>query len=386
MGSGFQVEQFFMWATSELATAEFERIVEAHNRTVLEDEARLQLESEIDAHKRIEVTLRERARRFRELLDALPAAVYTTDAAGRITFYNRAAVEMWGCRPELGQTQWCGSWRLYWPDGRPMRHDECPMAVALKENRTVRGTEAIAERPDGTRVSFIPYPTPLRDGSGALIGAVNMLVDITDRKQFEERVMMLAGEVVHRANNLLAVVQATVRLTEARTVQELKEAIQGRIQALGHAHALLAQSRWSGAELQQLVEDELAPYRRSQEPRARLSGPKLVLDPRAAQSMAMALHELTTNAAKYGSLSTPAGTVEIEWDYGPNGRFVFRWAEARGPTVRSPRRRGFGTSVIVGMIRDQLDGDVRFEWRKEGLVCEINLPADKLERAPGISA
>ena len=160
-----------MWATSELATAEFERIVEAHNRTVLEDEARLQLESEIDAHKRIEVTLRERARRFRALLDALPAAVYTTDAVGRITFYNRAAVEMWGCRPELGQTQWCGSWRLYWPDGRPMRHDECPMAVALKENRTVRGTEAIAERPDGTRVSFIPYPTPLRDGSGALIGA-----------------------------------------------------------------------------------------------------------------------------------------------------------------------------------------------------------------------
>ena len=375
-----------MWTTSELAPAEFERIVEAHNKAVPEGEARLQFETEIELHKRVEVTLRERARRFRELLEALPAAVYTTDAEGRITFYNQAAVEMWGCRPELGKTEWCGSWRLYWPDGRPMPHDECPMAIALKENRAVRGAEAIAERPDGTRIWFIPYPTPLRDPSGALVGAVNMLVDISHRKQSEERVMMLAGEVVHRANNLLAVVQATVRLTHARTVEEFKNVIHGRIQALGHAHALLAQSRWSGAELEQLVMDELAPYRCGREPRAHIRGPKLVLDPRAAQSMAMALHELTTNAAKYGSLSTPAGKVDIEWRNGANERFVFRWAETGGPPVRPPRRHGFGTSVIVGMIRDQLDGDVRFEWRKEGLVCEVNLPAGKLGRLPEISA
>src|SRR5947209_695465 len=189
-----QSSNSLMWTTSELAPAEFQRIVEAHNKAVLEDEARLQFETEIDLHKRVEVTLRERARRFRELLEALPAAVYTTDAEGRITFYNQAAVEMWGCRPELGQSQWCGSWRLYWPDGRPMRHDECPMAIALKENRAVRGAEAIAERPDGSRVHFIPYPTPLRDSSGLLVGGVNMLVDITHRKEAEERVMALAGE------------------------------------------------------------------------------------------------------------------------------------------------------------------------------------------------
>ena len=375
-----------MWATSELAGTEFDRIVEAHNGAVLEDGKRLQAEPGIDVRKRIEETLRDRARRFRELLEALPAAVYTTDAAGRITFYNQAAVELWGCRPELGESEWCGSWRLYWPDGTPMRHDECPMAVALKENRAVRGGEAIAEQPDGTRVPFMACPTPLRDGAGVLVGAVNMLVDITHRKQSEERVMMLAGEVVHRANNLLAVVQATVRLTQAETVEELKEAIHGRIQALGHAHALLAQSRWSGAELEQLVEDELAPYRCGLAPRARIRGPNLVLDPKAAQSMAMALHELTTNAAKYGALSTPAGEVRIEWRHGPNGRLAFRWAEAGGPAVRPPRRKGFGTSVIVGMIRDQLDGEVRFEWDKEGLVCEVDLPAEKLERLPEIPA
>ena len=102
--------------------------------------------------------------------------------------------------------------------------------------------------------------------------------------------------------------------------------------------------------------------------------------------MAMALHELTTNAAKYGALSTPAGEVRIEWRHGPNGRLAFRWAEAGGPAVKPPRRKGFGTSVIVGMIRDQLDGEVRFEWDKEGLVCEVDLPAEKLERLPEIPA
>jgi PAS domain S-box-containing protein len=123
--------------------------------------------------------------RFRQLLEALPAAVYTTDAEGRITFYNQAAVEFSGRRPELGSDRWCVSSRLYGADGEPMRHDECPMAVALREDRPVRGIEAIMERPDGVRIHFIPFPTPLHDASGALIGAVNMLVDITDRKTAE---------------------------------------------------------------------------------------------------------------------------------------------------------------------------------------------------------
>jgi PAS domain S-box-containing protein len=122
---------------------------------------------------------------YREVLNALGVAVYTTDAAGRITFFNEAAVTFWGRRPELGE-EWCGSWRLYTREGLAMRHDECPMAVALKENRPVRGQEAIAERPDGTRVSFVPYPTPLRDSSGTLVGAVNVLVDVSERREAEE--------------------------------------------------------------------------------------------------------------------------------------------------------------------------------------------------------
>jgi PAS domain S-box-containing protein len=125
---------------------------------------------------------------FRKVVEALPAAVYVTDAEGRITYYNDAAAELWGHRPPLGESQWCGSWRLYRPNGAPMRHEDCPMAMAIKEARPVAGLDAIAERPDGSRVHFMPFPVPLRDQAGALIGAVNMLVDITDRKQVEQRI------------------------------------------------------------------------------------------------------------------------------------------------------------------------------------------------------
>jgi PAS domain S-box-containing protein len=125
---------------------------------------------------------------YRTFLEALDVAVYTTDAAGRITFFNAAAVRLWGRRPELGE-EWCGSLRLFHHDGRPMSHDECPMAIALKENREVRGWSAYAERPDGGRVAFEPYPTPLRGPDGELIGAVNVLVDITDRLAGEEALL-----------------------------------------------------------------------------------------------------------------------------------------------------------------------------------------------------
>jgi PAS domain S-box-containing protein len=132
---------------------------------------------------------------FREVLEALPAAIYITDTDGVITYYNDAAAQLWGWRPELGKSQWCGSWKLFWPDGRALPHDECPMAVALREKRTIRGMEAVAERPDGVRVPFIPYPTLLHDASGTVVGAVNMLVDISDRNRAEEYSNKLASIV-----------------------------------------------------------------------------------------------------------------------------------------------------------------------------------------------
>ena len=143
-------------------------------------------------------------RAVQRILEALPEPIYTTDANGRITFYNSAAVAMWGVRPELGKSEFCGSWKLYWPDDRPLPHDECPMAIALKEKRANRGLEAVAERPDGTRVPFLAFPTPLFDEAGNVIGAVNMLVDLTDRVIADDAAQRYAAIVESSDDAILA--------------------------------------------------------------------------------------------------------------------------------------------------------------------------------------
>lgn len=338
--------------------------------------------SDSTERKRAAAAARENDERFRDLLEALPAAIYTTDVEGHITFFNHAAVELWGCRPQLGTSQWCGSWRLYWPDGRAMRHDQCPMAMALKESRPIRGYEAIAERPDGTRVSFLPYPTPLYDSQGRLAGAVNMLVDITARKQAETRLTLLAREVDHRAKNMLAVIQGVLHFTHAETVREFAAAVEGRIMALARAHSLLSDSRWSGANLKRLVDEELAPYHLQSRERVQLYGDDLILGPAAAQSVAMVLHELATNAAKYGAFSAAPGRVTVRWSRQGNGPLTVIWQEEGGPPVAPPSRRGFGMSLIERTVADQLDGAAAFDWQPSGLVCRINVPVHDTPAAP----
>jgi PAS domain S-box-containing protein len=161
---------------------------------------------------------REGERRFRDMIDALPAAVYTTDASGRITHYNPACVAFSGRKPELGTDHWCVTWKLYYPDGTPMPHDKCPMAIALQERRIVHGAEAIAERPDGTRIWFTPYPTVLYDDAGEIVGAINMLVDITERKRALEQ---LAAELAD--SKLLQALSA--EMTREGNVEALYEKI-----------------------------------------------------------------------------------------------------------------------------------------------------------------
>jgi PAS domain S-box-containing protein len=431
------------------------------------------------------------------LLDILPTAIYLTDEQGRITYFNEAAATLWGCRPRLNSDQWCGSWRLYRPDGRVLPHDQCPMAVALKEGKPNRGNRAIAERPDGSRISFMAFPTPIFDASGKLIGAVNMLIDmtehrraehasrqlasivessddaiiskdldgviatwnkgaerlfgyfaeevigkpvailipedrqdeetgilerlrrgervehfetirrrkdgslvnisltvspvadefgkivgaskiardITEQKRREDQIDLLAREADHRTKNLLALAHATVHLAQGDTQAELKTAIEGRLQALATAHGLLAQTRWAGADLRKIAEEELSPYRRSGEERAEIDGPNLLLGPDQAQAMAMAVHELVTNAVKYGALSAPAGRVRIAWSLRPGKRLVMRWTETGGPAVAPPTKQGFGTRVMERMVCGQLNGEVDFDWRPEGVTCEISILA-----------
>jgi PAS domain S-box-containing protein len=312
---------------------------------------------------------------YRDLLNALPTAIYTTDAEGKITFYNEAAVELAGRRPALGE-EWCVTWRLYNLDGSRLPHDQCPMAVALREGKPSRGAEAIAERPDGTRVICAPFPTPLFDADGKLVGAVNMVFDITERKATEDRQRLLANEVNHRANNILAVVQSMVRLGKADTVEDFRDTLNGRIQALARAHNLLAKSRWMGADLQHLVSEELAPFM-DVGSQVWVSGPILPMEPAAAQSMAMIVHELATNAAKHGALSTGAGKVMIEWRRGVGDRIVFKWTETGGPPTSNPIRQGVGSTVIARAAA-HLQAEFSQSWTEEGLAFELVVPKEAI--------
>jgi PAS domain S-box-containing protein len=352
-----------------LLESEFERVLDEHAAAV----------PRIAESRSAKEVLRERGRerRFRQLLDALPAAVYTTDAFGRITFYNEAAVELWGHRPELGRSEWCGSWRLFWPDGRPLPHDECPMAVALKENRCVRGEEAVAERPDGSRVPFIPFPTPLHDSSGKLVGAVNMLVDITERKRAEERQALLVRELHHRVKNMLATVQAIMGSTArtCATMEEFQQSFTGRIVALARTHSRLAEARRQAVSIRDLLCDELEPYDDGAWRRIRLQGPTIDLPADVAVPLAMAIHELTTNAVKHGALSVLGGSVEVIWDLDAEADEIrFDWLERDGPAVEPPTRRGFGSQLLQRVLTSQIDARPTIDFDPEGVRIHIVLP------------
>jgi PAS domain S-box-containing protein len=340
-----------------------------------QEASRAALES-MEAAARSKQLLNEYEYRFQQLLQALPAAVYTTDSEGRITFYNEAAGEFAGRRPELGEL-WCVTWRLYNADGSRLPHEECPMAVALKENRPVRGAEAIAERPDGTRRWFAPYPTPLRDSAGKMTGAINMLVDITERKEAERQQKLLIDELNHRVKNTLATVQSliTQAARSTRDVDEFRKAVQGRILALSHAHDQLSERHWADAELSRLLRSGLEPY--IAKGNVRLSGEPIHVPPRVALMLSMAVHELATNAAKYGAWSSSDGRIDVSWAAKANGsapRLRLCWREENGPPVAKPVHKGFGTRLLGHGIETELGGSALLEFAPTGVRCEIDVP------------
>jgi two-component sensor histidine kinase len=214
--------------------------------------------------------------------------------------------------------------------------------------------------------------SPIKDADGRVIGASKIARDISERKRSEAQIAALASEAEHRAKNVLAVVQAMVRLSHSETAEGLKEAIYGRIRALANVHTLFVQSRWTGAELRSLIQDELSPYSRGQAS-TRLEGPTVSLAQDAAQTIAVAMHELATNAAKYGALSRQEGHVDVTWSQSEDELLLIHWIETGGPPVYTPSRRGFGTDVINNMMR-ALNGKVYFNWRQEGLECRLILP------------
>ncbi|MEQ8268431.1 MAG: PAS domain S-box protein [Parvibaculum sp.] len=442
------------------------------------------------------------------LLEALPVAIYTTDAEGYITFFNSAAAAFWGHRPELGVAQWCGSRRLFWPDGRPMSHDECPMAVTLREGRAVCDSETIAERPDGSRVPFIPHPTLLTDDSGRITGAINLLVDITDRKhaelerarlaaivsssddaivsktlegritswnaaaarifgyeaaemigqpitriipgelqaeekdilakirrgqrvphydtmrlrrdgsrvnvsltisplldstgrvigaskiarditgrkQGEKLQRLLFNELNHRVKNTLSMIQAIANQSLLRSANpgDFVTSFNGRIQALARAHELLVQEKMTGADVAGVVREQVL-LGEAEGTRIFCLGPVVKLDPQVTIQLALVLHELATNARKYGALSVSAGRLSINWamDIEAGRRLHLEWKESGVPNMTAPASHGFG-SILIHRTLQANGGEAAIHYGANGLTCKIDLPlpAEEPDRRP----
>ena len=433
----------------------------------------------------------------RKVLDALAGAIYVTDANGIITYYNEAAAQLWGRRPVIGQDKWCGSLKLFTAEGAPLPLEQCPMAVALRTGEPVRGVEIIAERPDGAHIRLLPAPTPLRDDAGKVIGAVNILSDIsashaaevdarrlaaivtqsddaivsktlegriltwntgatrvfgyseaemvgesitklipqellseedyvlsrlrrgeridhyetvrvrkdgtridvsltvsplysksgvvvgaskiarniTDRRHAERTQALMMGELSHRVKNTLATVQAiaTQSLRRARNPTEFVQAFTGRVHALARAHDLLSETRWEGVALGALVRDQV--FLGVADERISAGGPDLVLDPQPALHLAMVLHELGTNARKYGALSGH-GVLSVTWEViaRHDGLLLhLTWREDRGPRVAAPTARGFGTRLIEESLLAH-GGTAKITYGADGVVCELTLP------------
>jgi PAS domain S-box-containing protein len=465
------------------------------------------LTRDITERKQAEEKLQKSEQALRELLGALPAAIYVTDAAGRITYCNRSAVDLWGTRPKLAEDRWCDLAQFYHTDGTPVAPEDCPMEIALKQGGVVRGQEVILERHDGTRVPIIPYPTPLHDGTGAIVGAVNMTVDIserkkaelalaernvqlalagkaglvgsyaydantewmqvsegyvaiqglpegtteiarsrwlanvhpedrirmealrhqsfrqrrpeqsleyrivrggevrwiesrsfisygidgrpqrvigvnidvTERKRAEEHQRVLVAELDHRVKNVLATVSAVAAhtLDASSSMAHFVAALDGRLRSMASTHELLSDRQWRGMPLAELLQRELAPYARSDN--TEICGPDVMLTVEAGQGVAMVLHELVTNAAKHGALSTRKGRVSVRWYQPLNGRvpdqLVIEWQETGGPSVKAPSKSGYGTGVIEDLLPYEFGGTVDLAFASGGVRCRLEIPA-----------
>ncbi len=332
---------------------------------------------DITETKRAEEALRASEERFRNLANAVPDIVWTADPDGTITFANDRWFEYCGITPERNAREWPEL--VLHPEDRKRCIAE--WTRALREG-TQYEIEVRNRRHDGAYRWFLTRAAPVRDAEGRITAWYGSTTDIHDRKQADERQQILAAELSHRVKNLLTVIGVLAERTadKATSVAQFLEAFRGRIQALSSAQAALIASDWQAASLRVLVQGALEPYL-VDGGRIHLDVEDLPIRSDLALTLTLALHELATNAAKYGALSSATGQVRLtaRVEPGESGpEFSLVWDESGGPPVQSPEYIGFGTTLLGRAMEYQHQGRAELLWRKSGLLCRLGLPVSEI--------
>jgi PAS domain S-box-containing protein len=310
----------------------------------------------------------QRLRSLASIVESSDDAIVSKNLDGIVTSWNRGAERVFGYTAEeaVGQPI-----TIVIPQDR--HSEERDILTRIRRGERIDHFETIRQRKHGSLINVSLTVSPVKNAEGRIIGASKIARDITEQRRAQEQIATLAREAEHRSKNLLATVQAVVNLSNSDTPKGLKEAIEGRVLALANVHSLFVETRWIGADLSTIAAQELAPYSAEHKGRVRLDSAPILLEPNTAQAMAVVVHELATNAAKYGALSVPEGQVDLQWLQQPHGRLNLRWTETGGPEVQVPTRKGFGSRIIGQMIA-QLKGTCHFDWRPEGLILELTVP------------
>ncbi len=324
---------------------------------------------------RADELLRERDRASRQLaaiVESSDDAIVSKDLSGTISSWNAGAERLFGYSAEeaIGNPI-----TTIIPSDR--QHEEPYILDRIGRGEGIDHYETIRRRKDGTLVDVSLTVSPVKDGQGRIIGASKIARDISERRRAESQRDLLIAELSHRVKNTLATVISIARQSfrNVTSLDEARASFEKRLQALAHTHSRLADSHWSGVALHDVFDDELSPYRNRSGTNVIVLGPAISVKPRHALSLGMAIHELATNAAKYGALSAEGGTVAVEWSANSgHDQLQIRWTETGGPPVKVPDTRGFGRLLLERALAADLGGDVQMDFAATGLRCAIRLP------------
>ena len=313
-------------------------------------------------------------------LGSIGDGVIATDPSGSVLLLNKVAEQLTGWT--LAEARGRPIWEVFRVIDETTRKPlDDPALKALRERHVTRlESGALLVTRDDRELPVEDSGAPILGFDGSLAGSVLIFRDVTERRRAAQRQTMLVGELNHRVKNSLAIVQslvqASLRQATSKPAQAMAQTLAERLQALHRAHDLLLESQWSGASLKAMVERELDPYQRADGPNISIKGPDVLLPSQCTSILAMTLHELATNAVKYGALSQSTGQLGVSWKMARGGRLLLTWEERGAIIAPAKRNNGFGMQLIDKGIRHNLGGETKVDFRPTGLYVELNVPLD----------